>query len=69
MSDSEQEVESKLKGILEFTVAYRARAQVNREEMAVNNRTLKELAAPPLDQQPLCIQYLPWRLHLSLSLE
>ena len=26
-------------------------------EMANNNRTLKELAAPDLDQQPLCIQY------------
>ena len=25
--------------------------------MANNNRTLKELAAPDLDQQPLCIQY------------
>ena len=50
MSDSEQEVESKLKGILEFTAAHRARAQVNREEMAVNNMTLKELAARLLDQ-------------------
>ena len=26
-------------------------------EMANNNRTLKELTAPDLDQQPLCIQY------------
>ena len=26
-------------------------------EMANNNRTLKELAAPNLDQQPLCIEY------------
>ena len=24
---------------------------------AANNRTLKELATPDLDQQPLCIQY------------
>ena len=27
------------------------------EMAAVNNRTLKELATPDLDQQPLCIQY------------
>ena len=27
------------------------------ENMAANNRTLKELAAPDLDQQPLCIEY------------
>ena len=27
------------------------------EDMAANNRTLKELAAPDLDQQPLCIEY------------
>ena len=65
MSDYEQEVESKLKGILEFTAAYRA--QVNREEMAVNNRTLKELAAPPLDQQPLCIQYPPLEVAFELK--
>ena len=27
------------------------------EMTAANNRTLKELATPDLDQQPLCIQY------------
>ena len=27
------------------------------EMAAANNRTLKELATPDLDQQPLCIQY------------
>ena len=32
--------------------------QKEQEEMAAaNNRTLKELATPDLDQQPLCIQY------------
>ena len=25
--------------------------------MAANNRTLKDLATPDLDQQPLCIEY------------
>ena len=37
------------------------------EMAAANNRTLKELATPDLDQQPLCIQYPNLEVALELK--
>ena len=56
---------TRLRKIREFTNSHQQRKQeliqdIQEEQgemAAANNRTLKELATPDLDQQPLCIQY------------
>ena len=64
-SEEEKENHLRLRRIREFIESHQQpkeeliqENQKEQGEMAVaNNRTLKELATPNLDQQPLCIQY------------
>ena len=63
--EEEEENHLRLRRIWEFIDSHQQPKeeliQENQEEQremaAANNRTLKELATPDLDEQPLCIQY------------
>ena len=64
-NSEEKENQLRLRRIREFKNSHQQpkeeMIQDNKKEQgemaAANNRTLKELATPNLDQQPLCIQY------------